>query len=168
MYQIGALVVYGIHGVCRVAELEERTVDRKNVVYLAIEPVIQEGARFLIPTHNPAAMAKVRPLLTKEELDAMLASSQANGDGWIRDENQRKQLYRELISSGDRLRLMQMVRSIYRHKAEQIAAGRKVHMCDDNFLKDAEKLLTDEIAVVTGLSQEEARKLLRSKTKEDA
>ena len=41
-------------------------------------------------------------------------------------------------------------------------------MCDDNFLKDAEKLLTDEIAVVTGLSQEETRKLLRNKTKEDA
>lgn len=168
MYQIGALVVYGIHGVCRVADLEERTVDRRKVVYLAIEPLEQEGTRFLIPAHNPAAMAKVRPLLTKEELDAMFASPQTNTDGWIREENQRKQFYRELISSGDRIRLMQMVRTLYRHRAEQGAAGRRVHMCDENFLRDAEKLLTGEIAVVTGTSPEEAKKLLRSKVKEDA
>lgn len=167
MYQIGEQVVYGIHGVCRVADQEERTVDRKQVVYLALEPLEQAGARFLIPTHNPAAMSKVRPILTKEQLTQLMESEQVLEDGWIQDENRRKQAYRELISGADQVRLMQMVRSLYRHKKQQLSAGRKVHMCDDNFLRDAEKLLSGEIAVVLGMDQNAAREYLRSKLKED-
>lgn len=165
MYQIGDLVVYGIHGVCRVVDQEERVVDRKKVVYMALEPMEQEGSRYLIPTHNPVAMSKVKPMLTNEELTALLESKEALEDNWIRDENQRKQTYRELISSGDRVRLMQMVRTLYRHKAEQLTAGRKVHICDDNFLRDAEKLLCSEIAAVSGITLEEAKLLLRKNMK---
>lgn len=165
MYQIGDQVVYGIHGVCRVVDQEERVVDRKKVVYMALEPMEQEGSRYLIPTHNPVAMRKVKPMLTNEELTALLESKEALEDNWIRDENQRKQTYRELISSGDRVRLMQMVRTLYRHKAEQLTAGRKVHICDDNFLRDAEKLLCSEIAAVSGITLEEAKLLLRKNMK---
>ena len=165
MYQIGDQVVYGIHGVCRVVDQEERVVDRKKVVYMALEPMEQEGSRYLIPTHNPVAMSKVKPMLTNEELTALLESKEALEDNWIRDENQRKQTYRELISSGDRVRLMQMVRTLYRHKAEQLTAGRKVHICDDNFLRDAEKLLCSEIAAVSGITLEEAKLLLRKNMK---
>ena len=132
---------------------------------MALEPLEQEGARYLIPTHNPAAMSKVKRMLTSEELTFLLESKEAQEDSWIRDENQRKQTYRELISSGDRVRLMRMVRTLYRHKAEQLTAGRKVHICDDNFLRDAEKLLSSEIAAVLGITHEEAKILLRNKLK---
>ena len=111
MYQIGDQVVYGMHGVCRVVEEEKRVIDRKAVTYLVLEPLVQNGSRFLVPTHNAAAMAKIRNMLTKEELDEMLQSEVVRVDGWIRDENQRKQTYRELIGSGDRIRLMQMLLS---------------------------------------------------------
>ena len=168
MYQIGDQVVYGVHGVCRVVEQEERVVDRKRVTYLALEPVGQDGSRYLVPTHNAAAMSKVRAMLSKEALSALMDSDEVRNDGWIRDENQRKQTYRELISSGDRVKLMQMVRTLYRHKAAQSAAGRKVHLCDDNFLRDAEKLISGEVAVVMGLDPEQAKQFVRNKLKEDA
>ena len=37
----------------------------------------------------------------------------------------------------------------------------RFHQSDDNFLRDAEKLLSSEIALVMELSQEEARNYLR-------
>ena len=168
MYQIGEQVVYGVHGVCRVVDQEERVIDRKRVVYLALEPVGQDGSRYLVPTHNAAAMSKVKAMLSQEEFSKLMDSEEVRADGWIRDENLRKQTYRELISSGDRVRLMQMVRTLYRHKAAQSAAGRKVHLCDDNFLRDAEKLLTGEVSVVMGMDPEQARQYIRNKLKEDA
>lgn len=168
MYQVGNQVVYGAHGVCRVVDQEERIVDRKRVTYLVLEPVGQEGSRFLVPTHNASAMSKVKHILTKEMLEAMLGSEEVRANGWIQDENQRKQTYRELLASGDRAKLMQMVRTLHRHKEEQAAAGRKVHMCDDNFLRDAEKLLLSEVSVVMELDQEQAKKYIRDKLKEDA
>jgi len=168
MYQIGEQVVYGVHGVCSVVDREERVVDRKRVVYLALEPVGQEGTRYLVPTHNAVAMGKVRPMLSREELTALMESEEVRSGSWIRDENLRKQTYRELIGSGDRVRLMQMVRTLYRHRDSQTAAGRKVHMCDDNFLRDAEKLLTGEVAIVMGVDLEQAKQFIRSRLKEDA
>lgn len=167
MFQVGNQVVYGIHGVCRIVDQEERVIDRKRVTYLALEPVGQDGSRYLVPTHNAAAMAKLRPMLSKEELEALMDSQEVKADGWIRDENLRKQTYRELISSGDRTKLMQMVHTLYGHKAQQTAAGRKIHLCDDNFLRDAEKLLTGEVSIVMGMEPEQAKAYIRNKLKED-
>lgn len=165
MYQVGDQVVYGIHGVCQVADLEERVIDRKRVTYLALEPMGQEGSRYLVPTHNAAAMGKLRKMLTPEEMAALLRSEEVRADGWIKDENQRKQTYRELISSGDRLNLMKMVHTLYNHKQQQSAAGKKVHLCDENFLRDAEKLLAGEIAIVLGLEPDQAKKYVREQLK---
>ena len=165
MYQVGDQVVYGIHGVCRVSALEERVIDRKRVTYLALEPMGQEGAKYLVPTHNAAAMSKLRSMLTPSELEALLHSSPVRTDGWIRDENLRKQTYRELISGGDRQKLMQMVHTLYHHRAAQTAAGKKVHQCDENFLRDAEKLLAGEVAIVLGLEPDAAKKYVKEQLK---
>lgn len=168
MYQIGERVVYGVHGVCCVTDMEERVVDRKKVTYLVLEPIGQGSARFLVPTHNAAAMAKLRKMLSTEELEALITSDAVHADSWVKDESARKNLYRELISSGDREKLMQMISTLYRHKNQQTAAGKKVHLCDDNFLRDAEKLLIGEVSIVMNMEPEEAKKYIREKLKEDA
>ncbi len=165
MYQIGDKVVYGIHGVCTVVGEEQKIVDRMQVTYLILEPIGQVSARFLVPTHNPVAMGKLKSMLTKDELAELISSEAVHTNAWIREENQRKQLYRELISSGDRAKLMQMIHTLYQHKAEQAAAGRKIHLCDENFLRDAEKLLMGEIAVVMGYSGDEAKAFVRNQLK---
>jgi len=168
MYQIGDKVIYGMHGVCLVADLEKRIVDKKEITYFVLEPAGQSGSRFLVPTHNTAAMAKVRPMLTREALEELLSSDAVKEDAWVRDESQRKQLYRELISSCDRQRLSQMISSLYRYRKTQTAAGKKFHMCDENFLRDAEKILAGEIAWTLEIPSAEALKYLRNKLKEDA
>ena len=75
MYQVGDQVVYGVHGVCKVVDQEERVIDRKKVIYLALEPIGQAGSRYFVPTHNAAAMAKVRNMLSQEELEAFYADA---------------------------------------------------------------------------------------------
>lgn len=167
MYQIGDQILYGIHGVCRVTQLEKQLVDNKQRIYLVLEPEGQPGARFLVPTHNEAAMAKLSPVMTAQELETMLLSREIRQDHWISDENQRKQRYRELIGSGNRTALMGMVCTLYRHKAAQAALGRKFHLCDENFLRDAEKLLVSEISLVLSLDHEQARNYLRQQLKSE-
>ena len=163
MFQTGDQVVYGAHGVCCVVDTEARMVDGKRLRYLVLEPVARDGSRYLVPTHNPAAIGKLRKMLLPQEMESLMDSEQVHKDSWIRDENVRKQTYRELIGSGDRASLMQMVRTLYRHKANQIAAGKKMHQCDDNFLRDAEKLLSSEVSVVMNMEYEQARTFLREK-----
>ena len=163
MFSVGDRVIYGMHGVCDILETKEQIVDRKTVTYLVLEPLGQPGTRYMVPTHNAAALGKLKRILTREQMEQLLDSPVVREDFWIREEAQRKQTYRELIGSGNREKLMGMVHTLYRHKAEQAAAGRKVHQCDENFLRDAEKLLAGEIAFVLGMTQEQAKAYLRQK-----
>lgn len=155
MFQVGDQVVYGIHGVCQILELEERLVDRKRIKYFALEPLDQPGARYFVPSENPAALAKLRHLISREDLEVLLSSSEIRQNCWITDENQRKQRYRELINSSDRVALLRMINTLHQHKKEQAAAGRKFHLCDDNFLRDAEKLLNAEFSLVLNIQPSE-------------
>ena len=96
-------------------------------------------------------------------MQALLSSEEVRKDDWIRDENARKQRYRSLITGCDLTGLARMVYTLYRHQQSQQQLGKKVHMADENFLRDAEKLLTGELALVMVLSSEEARAYLRKK-----
>ena len=168
MYSLGEKVIYGMQGVYVITDLEQRIIDGKQVTYLVLEPPGNSGSRYLVPTHNAAAMAKVRPILTREEMEAMLASGRLRTDVWIIDEGKRKQRYKELITSNDREQLSGMLAALYRHRSALTAAGKKIHMSDENFLRDAEKILSGEIAAALQQTPADALKYLRKKLKEDA
>lgn len=147
MYEVGQLVVYGMHGVCRIIELEEKKIDRKLVSYFVLEPLEQPGTRYYVPSQNEAALKKIRPLMDKESLLAIL-SAEDGADAWIADENRRKQYYRELIGSVDSAAMIRMVQALHRHKAALAESGRKFHLCDENFLRDAQRVLGAELSLV--------------------
>ena len=163
MFQQGSLVVYGMHGVCKILGTEIRRVDRSSVEYYVLEPVKQSEDRYYVPSQNPVAMSKMRPLLNKEQLDALLSSPEVSQNAWITDENQRKQRYRELITSGDRAALLSMVKALHIHKEEQAALGRRLHLCDENFLRDAENLLGGEFSLVLGIAPSEVGAYIKNK-----
>ena len=163
MLQVGSQVVYGIHGVCNIIDVEIRTIDRKKVEYFVLAPNDQPSARFYVPMRNEVALSKLRPLLTKGELEALLCADSSCGNCWVADENQRKQKYRELLGNGDRAALISMMRALNQHREAQLAAGRKFHLCDENFLRDAGKVLCSEISLVLGIPQGEVNAYLKDK-----
>lgn len=165
MFEIGQWVIYGAHGVCRVVGTEKQLVNRKRTEYLVLEPLNQNESRFYVPTANPTAMSKLKEVLPAQELRALLESDAVQEDVWIKEENLRKQHYRDLMGNGDRMSILQMVCTLYRYRDAQVAAGKKFHLCDDNFLRDAEKLLSSEISLVLEMTPEDARTYLRDRLK---
>ena len=165
MYQCGEFVVYGIQGVCRILGTEKQLVDRKRREFLVLEPVAQAGSKFYVPLENPTAIGKLKPVLTKEALSELLNSSARQTDCWIKEENLRKQTYRELLTNADRAGLLQMVATVIRHREIQAQSGRKFHQCDESFLHDAFKLLCSEIALVMEIPMDRAQDYLRNQLK---
>ena len=151
MYEIGEMVLYGIHGICTITGIERLRFGKDRANYYVLEPREQPGSKFYVPVANEAAVAKLRSLLSREELLALLHSEDVRHYPWIPDENQRKLRFRELINSGDRAQLMGMIGALHRHRQDQLAAGRKFHQSDENFLNDAQKLLNAEFALVFDL-----------------
>ena len=162
MYQVGEYVVYGVQGVCRVLGTEKQLVNRKRTEFLVLEPLARGESKFYLPTQNPTAMGKIQPILARQQMEQLLASMEIRQGCWIREENLRKQHYRNLLASGDRTLLLQMLTAVYQHRDEQDAAGKKFHQCDDNFMRDAEKLLCSEISLVMEMEVTQARDYLRT------
>ena len=161
MFQSGEFVIYGVHGVCRVIGREKQLVNRKRTEFLVLEPVGSQASRFFLPAASETAMGKLQKVLSADELQHLLESQEIHNAVWIDDEGARKQYYRELIGSGDRSALMRMVGALYRYRESQFAAGKKFHLSDDNFLRDAERLLASEVSLVLGKTPEEAKNILR-------
>lgn len=154
-FQIGDQVVYGAHGVCKIVDFTQQTVDRKKKNFYVLESLGHSGMRICFPADNPAVLNQLRPLIRKQELLDLLASDRIRQNCWIADEGQRKLRYKELISGGDRVFLLQMIHSLQQHKKEQLSQGRKFHLCDDNFLRDAIRLLNMEFSEVLEIPPED-------------
>ena len=147
MFQVGQQIVYGMHGVCSIVALEEKKIDKKIVRYYVLAPLDQPITRYFVPAENQAALAKLRQLATKEELNAIL-SAPLREDIWVPEENRRKQYYRELVASVDLRSMVDMIRYLRLYRRQQLEQGRKFHQCDENFLRDAQRILSTEISMV--------------------
>lgn len=148
MYSIGELVVYCSHGVCRIEDTEQRTVDRKTVTYYVLCPLQGAKTKFYVPVHNEAAVAKMRYLITKEQLAQILADPDNYSDCWIPEENRRKIRYKELSGTSDFATLFRMYHTLHQQKQLQLAAGKKFHLTDENFMRDSKRVLESELSVV--------------------
>lgn len=154
-------MVYGIHGVCRIEDIECKNVEHKQVQYYVLRPCGQSGAVYYVPMHNAAAVAKMRKMLTAEQLNALLQAPQLRQDCWIGEENLRKERYRQLIARADCAELIAMVRFLRAHKQQQLNAGKKVHLCDENFLKDAQRLITAEVSQILNIRPDQVEGYIR-------
>ena len=161
MFWVGQQVIYGTHGVCRITAMEVKSVGKEKKTYYVLEPVNQPGTVFYVPSCNQAAVAKIRTILTRDEFEKMLKSEKVREDTWIDDENLRRQRYRELIVQNDRAELISMVSALYRHKKKQQESGRKFHVSDENFLRDATKMLTEEFSLVLGIPRSEVEAYMK-------
>lgn len=160
VYSTQQSVIYGSHGVCTIVEIEVKTVDHKPVSYYALEPLTTPGTRYYIPVHNAVAVSKMRLPLSCAAIGQMLGSTDCDASCWIDSENARKMRYKELLCNCEPEVMLKMVRLLRQHRDTQLAAGRKFHVCDANFLKTAETLLSAEIAFVLGIDKAEAFKLI--------
>ena len=148
MYQLGDRFMYGAHGVCEILDIEQKRIDKKDIEYYVLAPIGNAKACFYIPTNNPKALSKLSPLLTMSELKELLLEQAKGRDVWVNDENARKQRLKEVIASGDHAELIQWVRTLHIHRKKLVECGKKFHQIDENFLKDAEKILITEFSVI--------------------
>ena len=82
--------------------------------------------------------------MTKEEVNALINSMPNKIPLWIANENERKEVYKEILASGDQAAMISMLQALFAHKKEREAEGKRLHVSDERFMNDAEQLLYDE------------------------
>ena len=151
MFEVGSTVLYGSDGVCTILDIAHKEVGGVSGDYYVLEPVYQKKSTVFVPLANQRLVARMRDILSADELHRLIKEAPSGTALWIKEESERKITYKEIISRGDCAELMQLVRGLYRHRDEQETRGKRLHASDDRFLKTAEKMIKDEFAVVLGI-----------------
>ena len=144
MFQINDVVVYGAQGVCKIVGMQEQKIDGTNKTYFVLKPADDRGATFYVPTWNEKALAKMRKVMTTQDVDALIDSMPKKKPVWIANENERRETYKRILAGGNQAQIISMIQAIYLHKKEREAEGKRLHMSDEHFMKDAEQLLYNE------------------------
>ncbi|MBQ7870703.1 MAG: CarD family transcriptional regulator [Oscillospiraceae bacterium] len=168
MYQIGETVLYGTEGVCRIAEMQEMKVGGKKKQYYVLKPVYREGATVFVPADNEQLLERMKRVLSAEEIRQLLAEVCTEELDWIEDPGERKAEYQKILRSGDRCAVVRMIRVLYLRRQHLRSAGRQLRSGDDQLLREAEKLLNDEFALVLNIPQHQVPEYIRSQIEASA
>lgn len=155
MFQVNDVIIYGSQGVCKIIDTEVKTVGGVKKTYFVLKPISDKGSTIFAPRDNELVLKKMRRLLNKEEIHELIRSMPEEEAIWVTDENARKERYKSILASGERTELIKMIKAIYAHKQAREAEGKRLHMSDERFFKDAEQILYNEFQYVLDLASKE-------------
>lgn len=163
MFQINDTILYGADGVCVIAEIAKRTFGGKTQEYYVLKPVYSDQATIFVPTQNEKLLAKMRRILSEDEIYDMIQGMPEDELLWIENENERKQAYGEIIRTGDRKAMVRLIKTLYLRQQDLKRNGKKFHACDERFMKDAEKILYHEFAHVLHMEPNQVQPFILSR-----
>lgn len=155
MYQVNDSVSYGIQGVCKVAEIAKKDFGGTVREYYVLQPVYDQKATIFVPTGNEALTSKMRRVLSEEEIYELIRKMPDQEPFVVEDEGKRRTAYKEIIAGGDCEELIRMIKALHLWQQDLQARGKRLHMAEEHFLKDAEKVLHEEFAHVLDMDRDE-------------
>lgn len=156
MFSIDDVVHYGSYGACRIIDIADREFCGVTGRYYVLEPVFDDRCTYYVDVNNELAAARLRPALGAEQAERLVAQLPDAEEQWLDNPKQRRSLYGEIISRGDRLELVGLIKALRLHERRQRDCGKKLNMSDEQSLRLAEKMIGQELALSLGLSPEEA------------
>lgn len=165
MLNLNEKVMYGTTGVCTVERIEEKKIGKVVKRYYVLKPVLQGTSTVYIPEDNDVLIAKARKMLSKNDVKDILKCLQNEKTLWVDDDNERKAVFCEIICSGDRLRCLSLIKTLLEHQKMLAEKGKRLHIADERALREAQRLIHDEFAVVLNITFDEAVALVKNEIK---
>lgn len=154
MFCVGQTVLYGSNGVCVVDDVTEKRIGKTKMQYYVLKPLCNNTSTLFVPTANQQLVSKMRRILTEDEAEAILRDLPPCGD-WNDNKQERSEQFRAIITEGSCVELIRLIRLVRTHGQEQLAGGKRLHITDERFLKEAEKMICEEFSLVLHISRDE-------------
>ena len=155
VYRAGDTVMHPSEGVCTIAELRRMALSGMlERTYYVLKPATQKGsATVYMPVARGNAI--LRPLLSEQDIRALIRRSDEYAGLWIADSKQRKEAFAHILSEGNYAKIVRMIAEIREQSAKRALEGKKPCAADEAILAEAERLLHQEFSYVLHMSPEE-------------
>ncbi|WP_195267837.1 CarD family transcriptional regulator [Eubacterium sp. 1001713B170207_170306_E7] len=141
-------VLYGTEGVCKIKDIVRENFGGGTMEYYVLQPIYKDSLTIFVHTGNDHLISKMRRVLSRQEIDEIIRTMPEETLLNIENESTREIKYQEIINSGDRRAVVKLIKTIYLRQKSRKEQKKKPYATDERFLKEAEKLLYDEFALV--------------------
>ena len=162
-FDIGEYVSYGINGMCNIEDIRPMQLSQsvEKMMYYILRPESNPKSTIFVPVNNQKLVSKMRDLMTKDEINAMLTRMKDRTLEWEKDIRFRTESFHEILNNGVNQELILMIRCLHRKRQELVQLGKKLPARDSNTLKTAERLVEEEFAHVLHIKCEEVSDYIR-------
>ena len=156
MFKVGEFIVYGINGICRVADVCPSPYDKTDprTFYLLIPVNNPMSSSIYTPVDN--TRVPMRRLMTRENIEELIARIPEIEPLTVPVEKQRRELYRTTVGELDPKGYVRVIKTVRQRRETLTAARKHVPMTDLEYGRLAKHLLCSECALVMGVSEEDA------------
>lgn len=152
MYHEGDIILYGEHGICRVAAVGPLdlggTGDR---LYYTLRPYYQPELVIYAPVENQRVV--IRPPLTREEAEKVVDDLPHIPEMEIPDEREREALFSRVQHGCDCRALAGLIKALYSRRVRRQRHGKHATSVDERYSRAAEEQLYGELAFALGLER---------------
>lgn len=144
MFNIGDLIIYSTHGVCKIDDICERDFRGVKRNYYILHPVDEPELSINVPVDSEQVV--MLDIMDKEEARSVLKAFEEPGIEWIEDAKQRNKKYNSMLTKGDRDTIIKIANTLMRKQKE--AKREKVRMYDQDqkMLEHIQRIMFQELA----------------------
>lgn len=155
MYNINDVVMYGTSGLCKVCSIETLDLTGIELEYYILKHMQNDSNVFYVPTNNQAALSKMHPVCSRDEVDTLIRQMNDEKPLWIENDTKRRECYNSILKSGDKHDIIKLIKALYLRRKELSESGKKLRSTDETFLSVAENMLYDEFAYALHIDRSE-------------
>jgi CarD family transcriptional regulator len=163
MYSVNEKIHYGGSGVCVIQEIATMRFGRTREKYYVLKPVYQNSSVIYVPVENAALVSKMRPVLSREEVDRLIDGMPEIPTAWEEDPQARKASFEALLRSNECRSLIILIKTLHAQKERRQADGKTLHVADETYLREAQRLLYDEFAGALEIQPTQVHAYIQSK-----
>lgn len=146
MLNIGDLVIYSGHGICKIDDICDQTYSGNTKTYYVLHPL--ENSRQLtisIPIDNHKV--NMSRLIQSDQAKEILATFHLPGVDWIENNHNRIQVYNDVVKNGNRIEIAKVLNTLIRKKQQSEMNEKKFGEQDKHLLFAIQNILFNEIAI---------------------
>ncbi len=162
-FKKGDFVVYGTSGVCQIAEVGELSFGTITNCYYTLCPTSDPSSLTYVPCDNETLTAKLRPVLSCEEIEKLLSAPLDCEILFDNDRKVRLAAFREILSNGQPTALLSMIRCILQKQRDFEKINRSLSLSDSDILRAAIFIINSEFSFALGIPKESVADYIRSK-----
>lgn len=154
-------MVYGNTGVCKIEGVGPLAIGSGDKDYYTLVPVYGRNSKLYSVVDSNKVV--IRPIMTKQESDALIDEVEEIDTLRINDERRREDIYKETMKSCEGKAWVQMIKTLYFRKLDRLSRGKKVPSSDERYLQMAEENLYGELAFSLQIPKEKIEEFISEK-----